>query len=209
MSTTHIRIGPADHGRRMSLEDFREAEEQPGYRYELARGVLEVTETPSDDHGQVVHNTHEEFSDYRRQRPGLIRRIGHGSDVRLLIPEWNSDRNPDLAVIFPDAHRNDRGRQIPGLVVEVLSPGQRSHDRDCVENRQEYLTRGIREYWIVDRFQRLVTVLICRDNQGGPSWEERTFRDDQILLSEALPGFAGRVADLWNGLEADDPNDRD
>ena len=41
-----IRIGPADHGRRMSLEEFREAEEEEGYRYELARGVLEVTLCP-------------------------------------------------------------------------------------------------------------------------------------------------------------------
>ena len=49
-----IRIGPADHGRRMSLEEFREAEEEEGYRYELARGVLEVTYVPSDPHGLIV-----------------------------------------------------------------------------------------------------------------------------------------------------------
>ena len=49
-----IRIGPADHGRRMSLEEFREAEEEEGYRYELARGVLEVTLVPNDPHGVTV-----------------------------------------------------------------------------------------------------------------------------------------------------------
>ena len=48
MATTTIRIGPADHGRTMTLEEFREADEEPGYRYELARGVLEVTEVPND-----------------------------------------------------------------------------------------------------------------------------------------------------------------
>ena len=49
-----LRIGPADHGRTMTLEEFREAEELDGYRYELARGVLEVTEVPNDPHGVVV-----------------------------------------------------------------------------------------------------------------------------------------------------------
>ena len=49
-----IRIGPADHGRRMTLEEFLEAEEEEGYRYELARGVLEVTEVPNDPHGLIV-----------------------------------------------------------------------------------------------------------------------------------------------------------
>ena len=43
-----IRIGPADHGRKMTLEEFREAEEEGGYCYELARGVLEVTYVPGE-----------------------------------------------------------------------------------------------------------------------------------------------------------------
>ena len=46
MASLTLRIGPADHGRRMTLEEFREAEEEEGYRYELGRGVLEVTESP-------------------------------------------------------------------------------------------------------------------------------------------------------------------
>ena len=56
MPTTRLRIGPADHGRRMTLDEFREADEEPGSRYELARGVLEVTEVPNDPHWQVVRN---------------------------------------------------------------------------------------------------------------------------------------------------------
>ena len=42
-----LRVGLADHGRTMTLEEFREAEEEDGYRYELARGVLEVGENTS------------------------------------------------------------------------------------------------------------------------------------------------------------------
>ncbi len=45
-ATSTIRIGPADHGRTMSLDEFIEAELEEGYRYELARGVLEVTHVP-------------------------------------------------------------------------------------------------------------------------------------------------------------------
>jgi hypothetical protein len=42
MPTTQTRLGPADHGRRMTLEEFREADEEPGYLYELARGDAEL-----------------------------------------------------------------------------------------------------------------------------------------------------------------------
>ena len=38
----------------MTLEEFREADVEEGYRYELARGVLEVTEVPNDPHGEIV-----------------------------------------------------------------------------------------------------------------------------------------------------------
>jgi hypothetical protein len=50
----------------MTLEEFREAEEQPGNLYELAKGVLEVVEVPSDGHGHVVDNLREMISLYRQ-----------------------------------------------------------------------------------------------------------------------------------------------
>jgi hypothetical protein len=56
MSTVKLHIGPAHHGRAITLEEFREAEEEPGYRYELARGVLTVGEVPGDEHGQIIDN---------------------------------------------------------------------------------------------------------------------------------------------------------
>jgi Uma2 family endonuclease len=83
MATTtavRLRIGPADHGRTMTLEEFLDAEEEEGYRYELARGVLEVTNVPNDPHGMVVCNLYDAFSRYRREHPGVIWRYGGGSE---------------------------------------------------------------------------------------------------------------------------------
>ena len=48
---TALRIGPADHGRRLKLDEFSEAEFEEGWVYELARGVVEVTEVPRPWHG--------------------------------------------------------------------------------------------------------------------------------------------------------------
>jgi len=100
MATVRTRIGPADHGRKMTLEEFLEAEEEEGYRYELARGVLEVTEVPDDPHGQVVSNLQGAFHGYKSAHPGVIRRIGGGGEFRLWVPEMASGRNPDAAVVF-------------------------------------------------------------------------------------------------------------
>jgi Uma2 family endonuclease len=204
MSTVKLQIGPADHGRPMTLEEFREAEEQPGYLYELARGVLEVGEVPGDYHGQIVDNLHEAMSEYRRQHPGRIRRIGHGSDIRLIIPELDSDRHPDLAVVFPGAPLTPRGRQRPELVCEVVSPGARARRRDYEEKLEEYLNLGIQEYWIIDPRDEQVTVLTRQDSPEGPVWSKRVFTGDEVIASILLPGFQGRVSELWTGAGPED-----
>jgi Uma2 family endonuclease len=203
MATVRHRIGPADHGRKMTLEEFWEAEEQPGHLYELARGVLEVSEVPGDSHDQVVDNLHEAFSTHRRLHPNLILRIGHGSDVRYIIPELGTDWHPDLAVVFRgEMQRDFRGRLLPVLGVEIVSAGSRARQRDYVDKREDYLAVGLLEYWIVDPELRQVTVLARREVDGVTSWEGRTFRDGAVIASELLPEFVGTVAELW--ADADD-----
>ncbi len=197
MPTTRILIGPEDTGRKMTMEEFREADETPGYLYELARGVLEVSEVPADAHGQIIHNLHVRLILYYLQHQDLILRLAHGSDIQLLIFETESDRHPDLAIVFRGAPLNPRGRQIPGLVVEVVSPGARARRRDYEEKREEYLRLGIAEYWIVDPESRHVTVLVRQDAGANSSWAERVFQGDDSLESTLLPGFEGPVGALW------------
>jgi Uma2 family endonuclease len=205
MATVRTRIGPADHGRKMTLEEFWDAEEQPGYLYELARGVLEVTQVPGDLHYQVVDNLHEAFSIYRREHPGLILRIGRGSDVQYVLPELDLDRNPDLAVVFREIPTRDvKGRRLSVLGVEVVSPGARARQRDYEDKKEDYLAVGLLEYWIVDPDERRVTVLSRREVDGAASWEEQTYRDGDVIVSELLPGFAGTVAELWADVNEKD-----
>ena len=201
MATVRLQIGPAQRGQRLSLAEFQEAEWRPGYLYELARGILVVTNVPKGKHWQVVDNTHELLSTHRRNHPGLIQRIGHGSDTRYVSPVFNSDRHPDLAVLFRQAPKDREGQPLPVLAVEVVSPGKRARRRDYVEKRDEYLAIGLREYWIVDPRDRRVTVLVRREVEGVASWEERVFRGDEVIGSEILPGFAGTVAELWLDLD--------
>jgi Uma2 family endonuclease len=195
MATTALRIGPADHGRKMTLEEFREAEEEPGYRYELARGVLEVTEVPNDPHGEIVCHIYDAFSRYRQAHPGVIHRYGGAGEFRLWLPGMVSGRNPDVAVVLSGAARDERGRRIPAMAVEVVSEG--GETRDYEDKRKDYLAFGLLEYWIVDPKERKVTVLV----RDGDVWAERVFRDDQAIGSVVLPGFETRVSELWAEAE--------
>ncbi len=52
--STALKIGPADHGRRLTLAEFAEADFIEGWLYELARGIVEVGEVPGPWHGRIV-----------------------------------------------------------------------------------------------------------------------------------------------------------
>lgn len=191
--TSITRIGPADHGRLMTLEEFRKAEEVDGYCYELARGVLEVSEVPNDPHGLIVWIVLRIIASFDQNHPGLIYRAGGGSEFRIWLPRMVSGRNPDVAVALHGTPKDRRGRRPPSLAFEVVSEGTESHERDYETKRAEYLAYGLREYWIIDLQTKTMTVLI----REGDDWVERVYRDDQQAVSLVLPGLVIRSPDLW------------
>jgi Uma2 family endonuclease len=132
---TPVRVGPADSGRRMTIAELQEAEAEEGYRDELDRGVLEVTEVPNDPHGDVVSNLYDAISRYRRDNPGVIRRYRGGSDFRFWLPHMISGRNPDLGVVLRGAPKDHHGRRFASLAAEVVSPS--SVKRDYETKREE------------------------------------------------------------------------
>jgi Uma2 family endonuclease len=113
-----------------------------------------------------------------------------------------SGRNPDLAIVFSDAPADARGRRQPSWVAEIVSEG--GEQRDYVTKREEYLVFGVKEYWIVDPRLRRVTVLIREDATNGPQWSERQFQGEEVIASALLPGYQGKVADLWIDVESDE-----
>ena len=109
MSTLKTRIGPLDNGRSMSLDEFRDAEGIPGYRYELAKGVVEVVQVPNDPHRQIVWNLDKLFFRYDLTHPGVILCGGGGGEFQLIVEPMASERHPDAGVVLrgtpPDVPR--------------------------------------------------------------------------------------------------------
>jgi Uma2 family endonuclease len=200
---TPVRIGLGDHGRRMTLEEFFDAEEQEGYRYELARAILEVTHVPGERHGLIVGYFYDAISRYRQGKTDRILRYGGASELRLWLPTPVSGRNPDVAVVLRNTPRDVHDHLPPALAIEVVSEGSEAHERDYATRREEYLAYGLREYWIVDPFLHRVTVLI----RNGDAWVERVFVDGQTAEGLVLPGFAIPVNDIWAAAaQADEPS---
>jgi Uma2 family endonuclease len=181
-----IKIGPADHGRSMSLADFDHAEVQEGYLYELGRGVIVVSDVPKRRHLGQVLEIRKQLSAYQLANPNRIYAICSGSECKLLIGRYESERHPDLAIyktLPPEEGDDFWSIWIPELVIEVVSPG--SELRDYQEKLEEYLAFGVQEYWIIDADKQEMLVL----QRVGGHWRERIVRPPEIYKTRLLPGL--------------------
>src|SRR4051812_25038269 len=192
MATVTRTIGRADHGRRMRLADFINADVEEGWLYELARGRVVATEIPGPNHGLIVMRLADQLAFYARDHPGVIKYRGGGSECRVRLPGMVSDRHPDLAVYLSSMPPGPSPwtEWVPSLVVEVISKGSRR--RDDVEKRDEYLRVGVLEYWVIDPKKREMRV----HSRAGDTWRITTVRANAVHRPHLLPGLEVRPADL-------------
>ena len=198
MSTaTQIKIGPHDHGRRMSLDAFVDADFEETGLYELARGVVDVTEVPGPNHGRIVRRLAWMFMSWDHGHPGVIQYGAGGGECRIRLPGMQSDRHPDQAIYLSPQPKGKRiwTRWVPSIVVEVVSAG--GEDRDYVEKREEYLRVGVLEYWILDPSTRSMKVL----QREGDVWREATHSETSTYRTPLLPGLEANVGELLGPLD--------
>ena len=181
------KIGPRHHGVRMSLRAFEFADVEPGCFVELARGYIVVSEIANYFHMRQIDIIMDYLRAYKVAVPGVIHVIGEGSSSKLLIPAWESERHPDIAIyLSPPKGKRDRTMWrdwVLEIIVEVVSPS--SDDRDYTEKRDEYWALGAKEYWIVDAKRRQ----IIKHGRGRARWKETILGAGDVCESKLLPGF--------------------
>ena len=106
----------------------------------------------------------------------------------------NTVVEPDLVVVCDPGKLDDYGcKGAPDLVIEILSPSTRRHDRLTKYNL--YQRAGVREYWIVDPTDKSVQVFTLEDGRYaakdfgavGDKVKVNILEDCVIDLSEVFP----------------------
>jgi Uma2 family endonuclease len=187
LTKTKTKIGPRHHGHKMSLKAFEFAATQDGYLVELARGYIVVGEVANYFHGMQIDVIMDHLRAYKVSKRGAIHAILEGMTCKLLIPAWESERHPDIAIyLTPPTGKKDRTlwrTWIPDVIIEVVSPS--SDDRDYTDKRDEYWTLAVKEYWIVDAKREQVLIL----RRGKSDWIEKTLGPADVCETKLLPGF--------------------
>jgi Uma2 family endonuclease len=169
-----------------TFEDYLRLPED-GQRYEVIRGILYVTPSPTFDHQFSVWQLVRLIGNFVVER-GLGIVLPSPFDV-LLPGGVATPVQPDLVYLRAgnQPRPGDRNFQgVPDLAVEVLSPATRRLDRSV--KLAAYREAGVPEVWLVDPAARMVQVF-------AP--EEATYRSGESVKSSVLAGLALQITDLF------------
>ena len=134
---------------------------------EIINGELFMMATPSSRHQEISGELFRQLANFLEGKPCKVYPAPFG--VRLF--EQDGDRpedvdtvvEPDISVICDRDKVDARGcKGAPDLIVEILSPSTRRHDR--LVKLDLYQRAGVREYWIVDPENRSVLVFLPDGN---------------------------------------------
>jgi Uma2 family endonuclease len=187
-------LGPGDHGRPLTREEFGTAQWQSGYQYELIHGKLYVSPLPNLPQDWIEVWLWRLLDSYAQRHPEVINHVT--AKARVLLPNRLdvTQPEPDLAAYrdFP-RHRSvaqmDWDDVSPVLVAEVVS--ENDPDKDLVRNVDLYVQApSIREYWVLDPRTNAdqPTLLVYR--RRGQRWQ-RVIRvpGGGTYTTRLLPGF--------------------
>jgi Uma2 family endonuclease len=190
---TLLKLGPADHDRKLSEEDFYKSEYQPGYKYEIIDGKLYVSPLPNCPEDLVEKWLFGELFLYARTHRDVI---NHVTDkARVFVPgrEDLTVPEPDLAAYRNFPHHLPVGEVrweavSPLLVGEILS--REDPDKDLERNVNLYFqVPSIREYWIVDTRQNADQPSMSVHRRHGKRWRIIEVGSGDIYTTRLLPGF--------------------
>lgn len=110
-------------------------------------------------------------------------------DVRLFEDE-RTIVQPDILVVCQRDKLTEKGCMgAPDWVIEIVSKSNSSHD--YIRKMVQYQKSGVREYWIIDPFQEIITVY----NFESPGLTGQFSYEDRVP-SGILEGFAVRIEDF-------------
>ncbi len=188
-----VPLAPPDDLGPYRRKDYEALPDQP--RCELVYGRFYLSPSPLLIHQVVVGLL---FEKLRR----IARRTGAWVYVAPLDVHLadHSVVQPDVFYVSPVRKRiiQHRIEGAPDLMIEVLSPGTARNDRG--EKLRLYAEHDVREYWIVDPFERQIEFLRNEDGRFVVVLPEGS-----EYRSQTFPAVRLNLIDLWREVDEELP----
>ena len=156
-----------------TIEDYRALPDEQ--RVELIDGYFYDMSAPTFLHQRIAGEIHRQIANYIMDHDGSCQPVMSPVDVQLDCDEKTMVQ-PDVAILCKEERIKKWGVYgSPDFILEVLSPSTRK--KDCMKKLQKYERAGVREYWILDPYQKNLLVyffeselcpVICGLDQSVP-----------------------------------------
>lgn len=152
-------------------------------RWEIIDGTAYMQAAPSRIHQEISGELHRQFANYLQGKPC---RVYHAPFcVRLDVEKDDNDiKNvvePDITVVCDSSKLDERGcKGSPDMIIEILSPSTGKKDKVIKFNKYE--KAGVKEYWILEPDQKLVSVFLLQST-GRYGRPQMYTDEDQIKVS--------------------------
>ena len=161
-------------------------------RAELINGKLYMLSAPNRLHQYFVKGLVFEIESFIRKNKGKCHVYASPFDVRLFGDD-STIVQPDILVVCSRDILTEKGCSgAPDWVIEIVSRSNSSHD--YVRKLMQYQKAGVREYWIVDPFQELISVFNFED--AGKSAQ---YGYSEAVPSGVLEGLAVCFGEMMEG----------
>ncbi len=178
--------------RKLTYEDYILFSDD-GHRHEILDGEHRVTPAPVPKHQRVSMALSLGLGPFIRDH-----HLGEllAAPIDVLLSKHDVVQ-PDLIFISRAraaiiTEKNIHGA--PDLAIEILSERTRLHDEHL--KRQRYEELGVREYWLVDRFRKMIQIY----RRNGGRFElaaELSGEANDVLTTPLLPGLRLPLAEVF------------
>ena len=169
-------------------------------RLELIKGhIYKMSPAPATKHQIATGNLFGELRTLLKKKKCKV--FVAPFDVRLPRKDRTKDNQittvvqPDICVICDETKIDARGCcGAPDLVIEILSPGNSSHE---VKTKFElYEQAGVKEYWVVNPAEENLVVFILNDKEKFEA--TKMYADGDTIQSVSIKGFSIEVSELFS-----------
>ena len=130
-------------------------------RVELIDGVIYDMAAPTFVHQQISGEIYSAIKDYIRSKGGDCLPMFAPVDVRLDCDDRTMVQ-PDVLILCDKSKICKWGIMgVPDFCLEIVSESTRR--KDYIKKLQKYTDAGVKEYWIIDPFRKVLITYCCKD----------------------------------------------
>lgn len=155
---------------------------------ELIEGRIVRHGSPAWNHQELISGVLCALRDYSKKNGCRCHAVCGPVEVRLECMNGDTVVQPDLVMLLGEEQISSRGLDwAPEFVMEVLAENEQ--EQELVIKPEVYMEAGVREYWVVNLYQRQVLSYWFGSSYGKKGFRLDTYTFEQEVPLHLLDGF--------------------